>query len=249
MEGSSIDQAKRALELCLRTLSGDDRFNVIRFGDRFEKLFEESREYTDRSLEQAVAYVRRIDADLGGTEIYPALRHILDDIPLCNGLRRELIVLTDGQVSNEEEIVSLARSHRKKARIFGFGIGYGASESLVRGLARASGGAAEFISPDERLEEKVLGQFSRLDTPAMTDVRIDWNGLRVKQSPVEVPPIFSGDSFTVYGLLEDGSIDGDISLSAKIEGKDVAWSAPISFSDTGNLIPTFWARSAIRDLL
>ena len=248
MQGSSIEQAKRALELCLRTLSTDDSFNVIRFGSGFEKLFQNSREYNDDSLEQAIAYLRRIGADLGGTELYPALSHILNEMPLWNGIRRDLIVLTDGEVVNEEEIISLGRRHRKKARIFSFGIGYGASESLVRGLARATGGATEFISPDERIEEKVLRQFSRLGTPAMTDVRINWKGLRVKQSPVELPPIFSGDSFTIYGLVENGNVDGELSLSAKMEGKDVVWSAPVCFSGSGNLIPTLWARNYIRDL-
>jgi len=248
MGGSSIAQATRAIELCLRTLSAGDKFNIIRFGSNFESLFTTSMDYTDESLEKAVKYVQKIDADLGGTEIYPAMKHILKEMPYSNEHKRELIVLTDGQVSNEEEVIRLAGKHRDRVRIFSFGIGNGASESLVRGIARATRGAAEFISPEERIEDKVLRQFARLATPAIVDLRIDWKGMKVKQAPAQIPPIFSGDSFAVYGLIEGGSDTDQVTLSGMLEGKEIVWSVPLSFEGNGELIPTLWARNHIRDL-
>ena len=248
MDGSSIVHAKRALELCLRTLSEGDQFNIIRFGSRFETLFQTSMDYTDESLEKAVKYVQRIGADLGGTEIYHAMKHILEGMPYSNEHKRELIVLTDGEVGNEEAVIGLAGKHRDRVRIFSFGIGYGASESLVRGIARATRGAAEFISPDERIEDKVLRQFARLAIPAIVDLRVDWKGMKVKQAPAQIPPIFSGDSFTIYGLIEAGSDADQVTLSGKLEGKEIAWSVPVSFESNGELIPTLWARNHIRDL-
>jgi len=248
MSGSSIAPATSALELCLRTLSAGDRFNIIRFGSNFESLFKTSMDYTDESLEKAVKYVQKINADLGGTEIYPAMKHILEDMPYSNEHKRELIVLTDGEVGNEEAVIGLAGKHRDRVRIFSFGIGHGASESLVRGIARATRGAAEFISPEERIEDKVLRQFARLATPAIVDLRVDWKGMKVKQSPAQIPPIFSGDSFTIYGLIEGGSDADQVTLSGKLEGKEIAWSAPVSFEANGELIPTLWARNHIRDL-
>jgi len=247
MQGSSIKQASRALELCLKTLSAGDRFNIVRFGSTFEALFDQPQEFNEDSLRTAVAYMRKIRADLGGTEIYPALSHIFSSPP-SNTRRRELIVLTDGEVGNVNEVINLARSHRSDTRIFSFGIGYGSSESLVRGLARATEGAAEFISPDERIEEKVLRQFSRLATPSMTNVRIDWKGMQIKQSPADIPPIFSGDSFTVYGLIEGGVPAGALTLTANIGARETSWSAPIQFENDGDAVATLWARSYIREL-
>jgi len=247
MQGSSIKQASKALELCLKTLSAGDRFNIVRFGSTFEALFDQSREYDEDSLQTAVAYVRKIKADLGGTEIYPALSHIFSS-PLSAVRRRELIVLTDGEVGNVNDVISLARSHRQDTRIFSFGIGYGSSESLVRGLARATEGAAEFISPDERIEEKVLRQFSRIATPSLTNVCIDWKGMQIRQAPVDIPPIFSGDSFTVYGLIEDGVPAGALTLTANIGAREIHWAAPVQFENDGDLIATLWARSYIREL-
>ena len=40
-------------------------------------------------------------------------------------------------------------------RFFTFGIGSGASTSLVRGIARAGNGSAEFIADNERMQSKV----------------------------------------------------------------------------------------------
>jgi len=248
MSGSSIAPATSALELCLRTLSTGDRFNIIRFGSDFESLFKTSMDYTDESLEKAVKYVQKINADLGGTEIYSAMKHILEEMPYSNEHKREIIVLTDGEVSNEEAVIGLAGKHRDRVRIFSFGIGHGASESLVRGIARATRGAAEFISPEERIEDKVLRQFARLATPAIVDLRIDWKGMKVKQAPAQMPPIFSGDSFTIYGLIEGGSNADQVTLSGKLEGKEIAWSVPVSFEGNGEVIPTLWARNHIRDL-
>ncbi len=43
-------------------------------------------------------------------------------------------------------------------RVFTFGIGSGASTELVRGLARAGNGTAEFIQEGERMQPKVISK-------------------------------------------------------------------------------------------
>ena len=48
-------------------------------------------------------------------------------------------------------------------RCFTFGIGSGASSALVRGIARAGNGSAEFIADNERMQSKVCSPLN-LDT-------------------------------------------------------------------------------------
>src|SRR5215218_8108145 len=103
---------------------------------------------------------------------------------------------------NTDAVLELVRGHAATARVFAFGIGASPSRHLVNGLARAGGGAAEFIHPGERIEPKIVRQFGRLLSPALTNVSVTWEGLEVVQSPSTVPPMFAGDRLLMYGFAK-----------------------------------------------
>jgi Ca-activated chloride channel family protein len=244
MQGDSIAQAQRALALCVRALAEHDSFNIVCFGSSFTSLWPAPRPYDQTSLEEATQYIQQIQADLGGTEILAPLQHLLQMAPDPER-PRQLLVLTDGEVSNEADVIDLCAGYTATARVFAFGIGAGVSEHLIRGVARAAQGAAEFIYPGERIEPKVLRMFSRVHTPAFKDVHIDWGGLEVEQAPAVCPPVFSGDSLTVFGRLKGGTTDKVI-----LHTDAHIWEVPITLAqpETGGPIPTLWARHRIRDL-
>jgi Ca-activated chloride channel homolog len=249
MGGSSIEQVRAALHLCLRGLREGDRFNIVGFGSDFLPLFTDSRPYDQDSLEKASAWVDALDADMGGTEILPALRSVLQREPAA-GLSRQVVLLTDGEVTNEAAVVELAERHRSHTRIFTFGIGYGASEHLIRSLARVTRGEAEFIHPGERIEPKVLRQFARLGTPALREVKVEWQGAAVKlQAPHRPPAIFNGEPAVLYARLEAQGA-ATVILSGTAEGKPVSWTLPVDAGAAapGDLLATLAARVAIRDL-
>ena len=244
MQGDSIAQAQRALALCVRALAAHDSFNIVCFGSSFTSLWPAPRPYSQASLEEATQYIQQVQADLGGTEILAPLQHLLQAAPDPER-PRQLLLLTDGEVSNEAEVIDLCARYATTTRVFAFGIGAGVSEHLIRGVAHASYGAAEFIYPGERLEPKVLRMFGRVHTPAFKHVHIDWGGLEVEQAPAVCPPVFGGDSLTVFGRLKDGTTD-KVVLHADAH----TWEVPIALAqpESGGPIPTLWARHRIRDL-
>lgn len=244
MAGESIEQARRALGLSVRALGMADSFNIVRFGSSFESLFDVPRSFDEHTLERASAYIGGLDANLGGTEILNPLRACLE-APSDPQRPRRVLLLTDGQVSNEDEVMALAREHAKSTRIFSFGIGAGASEHLVRGTARASRGAAEMIHPGERIEPKVLRMFARVRMPVLDDARIDWNGLAVEQAPRDIPPVFAGEALTVLARIDNGSAS-EISLLAG--GERFTLPVALETAQTGTTVPLLWAREAIREL-
>ena len=242
MQGESIRQATAALELCLRSLSSGDTFNICRFGSSFDMFAPQSPGYSNGTLERALKFIRR-PADLGGTEIYKPLEAILS-VPPAAGSVRNVVVLTDGQVTNEPAVVELARTWRSSNRLFTFGIGSSASGYSVRNLARVSGGAAEFISGNERIEDKVLRTFSRIDSPMVTEVAVDWGGAEVQTAP-EIPPLFDGDLLRVLARAP-GRVPTEITLRCQLPGGPQSWTlaVPQPTSDE-NVIATAWARSMI----
>jgi hypothetical protein len=106
-------------------------------------------------------------------------------------------------------------------RVFTFGIGSGASSELVNGLARAGNGSAEFIQSDERMQPKVISSLKKALQPAVTDIQIQFDvpdSIKVIQSPVVIPAVFSDDHLIVYGIMS-GAIDATIKCQAVLTGK------------------------------
>jgi Ca-activated chloride channel family protein len=241
MGGTSIDEAKRALELCVRALDEGDSFDIVRFGSSHQSLFGTSRPFSEDTLKAALAYIAATNADLGGTEILAPLRAVCDR----PGQFRNILLLTDGQVSNESNVIALAESHSGRRRIFSFGIGAGASEHLVREVATASRGEAEMIAPGERIEPKVLRQFGRVRSPVLEDIKIDWGLMEVEAYPRHIPAIFGGDPLVVSAKVKAGHAT-ELTLMANGQ----RWSVPLDLerADAKSPVPTLWARAAIGEL-
>ena len=68
-----------------------------------------------------------------------------------------MFLLTDGEVCNIDQCVSLARENNGGNRVFTLGIGARADSGLVHGLADASGGDSAYVM-DERISETVIPQ-------------------------------------------------------------------------------------------
>ncbi|MBA2355964.1 MAG: VWA domain-containing protein [Acidobacteria bacterium] len=247
MQGDSIAEVRNALQLCLRSMTDGCAFNIVGFGDTCEALFPESRLYDQASLDAATRHVAQLDADLGGTELRPALEFVLMQ-PAKAGLRRCVMLLTDGGVTNTDRVIGLAAAHRATARIFTLGIGSAASQHLVRGVARAGGGAAEFIHPGERIEGRVLRQFARLLAPVMNDVRLEWVDGEVTSVPSEVPAVFAGQRLLAYGLVS-GRMPRAARLTATLPQGVQTWEVPIVDAPSdGAVVSTLVARARIREL-
>ena len=248
MQGASIEQVRNALQICLRSLESGCSFNIVGFGSAFESLFAECRPYNERSLAEASAYVASLDATLGGTELLPALQFVLEQAE-----RRErvmqLVVMTDGQVTNADAVIAEVATLIDRVRVFTFGIGRGASHHLVKGLARAGGGAAEFVYPGERLEPKIVRLFRRALSPALTGVEVDWGGLPVTNVPARVGSVFADEPLRLYGFMDECA-GGTVTLRARGADGLLSWSLGIQPADVadGTTVGVLAARAKIREL-
>ncbi len=116
----------------------------------------------------------------------------------------QLFILTDGGVSNLTECTETARIHSNKARCFTFGIGDNVSAELVKSLARKSNGKAEIIADHQDLQRIIPLQVKRALQPALTNIQLEWSDPEVneRQAPHNLPPIFSGERYLVYAMMD-----------------------------------------------
>ena len=207
MSGEPIASARATLELLLRSLSPGCAFNVVGFGTLFKLLFPfGSRLYDTESLQKATEYASKMNSDMLGTQVLPPLEEIYR-LHNVSGLSRQIIILTDGAVSNTEKVLRYVRDNRNKGRVFAIGIGSGVSTELVRGMAEAGGGRAVFVQEGERMQGKILRLLSDAMSPCLTHVELKVpNGVHL--FPSKIPQLFPNDRLVVYGL-----VDGSVSLS------------------------------------
>eukprot|EP00118_Oscarella_pearsei_P020097 m.216437 g.216437 ORF g.216437 m.216437 type:complete len:819 (+) comp39869_c0_seq7:2839-5295(+) len=260
MGGAYITAAKETLMLFLKSIPDDCYFNIIGFGSSFQKLFPQSVPYDQHSLNKAAGHTKRMKADLEGTELLPPLKEIFK-MPSVKGLPKQIFVLTDGAISNTYSVIQEVKKNADKARCFSVGIGSGASTELVKGIANGGRGSCEFIKSGERMQPKVMRMLKRALAPSICDVRVDWSlpgDAKAVQSPLKVPPVFSGDRLIIYGFLADlPTSDSALKCTASLKGyigKD-EFDVPIPFDvksdggqSEGKAIHQLVAMSLIRDL-
>ncbi|XP_075913294.1 von Willebrand factor A domain-containing protein 5A-like isoform X4 [Petromyzon marinus] len=234
-----IHSAKETLMLLLKSLPLGCFFNVYAFGSSYNSFFPESREYSQASMDEALKLVKGMSADLGGTEILEPLVAIYRSA--CRPEHpRQLMVLTDGEVSNTRDVISLVKKNASKHRCFSFGIGDGASTELIKGIAASGGGTAEFITGKERLQGKVLKALKCALQPTLTSVSLSWSlppGLSAIVVP-EVPrSIFLGQRTILYaqlaGTAPAAPWQGEAVLKYCLHGESVENRVPVT-SQTAN---------------
>lgn len=249
MGGRKMEQARTALLLCLRSLDEGDRFNVIQFDDSFKLMHRGTVELTQKSLEQADRWIKSIEAD-GGTEMLAPLREALAQFgdESCEPI---LVLLTDGEVGNDREIVQYVKREQGRTRVFTFGIDSAVNSWLLRELASNSGGAAEFITPDERVEEKVLRQFTQIATPLLRDVEVEWQGAKV-DSLYPAPPwtLFWGRPLTVLGRIGTASGEARLALRGRAgeDAFETSCALDLSQGRADAAVRLCWAKRHLKSL-
>jgi hypothetical protein len=112
--------------------------------------------------------------------------------------------MTDGEISNVDQVLDLCRSMSTSTRIFSFGLGRSPSRSLIKGLARATNGRFVFIPPDTNVDVYVGEQLEKALQSSITNIQVKWNlGRNVTKVPTKTPPVYVNDRLIVYALAND----------------------------------------------
>ncbi|XP_071167548.1 von Willebrand factor A domain-containing protein 5A-like isoform X5 [Mytilus edulis] len=244
MSNVRIKKAKETLLLLLKSLPVGCLFNVVSFGSDFSTLFEQSEEYSEKTLDQALSLQAQMEADMGGTEILQPLQQIYSK-NCKQGYPRQIFLLTDGGVSNTEEVIKLAKKNNGNTRVFTFGIGDGASTSLIKNVAKASNGKAIFIKDNDNMQAKVITAMKGSLDNCLSEVSLHWDipkCFTITDIPKEPPVVFHGDKLVLFALLKSSDaksgISGSFKLKGRFGGKDISHKVKIEIpSSSHNDLP------------
>src|SRR5260221_5665035 len=148
----------------------------------------------------------------GGTELLPALRHVLGVHQRFSARRRSHIILvTDGQVANEEAVSKEVSG--KALPVHCFGIDHAVNEAFLRQLSGQQRGTSVFLTPNDDLIRPVAILGSRLSRPAFTHLTLDGDW---ELAGTELPDIYVGQ--VVFAPIRANGNRSDL----KVAGKDSA---------------------------
>ncbi|XP_025051683.1 von Willebrand factor A domain-containing protein 5B2 [Alligator sinensis] len=203
MSGPNIDRIKEGLLVAVKSLPSGSLLNIAGFGSNIKPLFPASKPCSNENLRLACEHIQKLRADMGGTNLLAALSWMLGQ-RLHRGSPRQLFLFTDANVSNAGRVIELVRRQASTVRCFSFGLGSGACRRLLRSLAKVSRGRAEFLSPEERLQPKLIKSLKKAIEPAVSDITIDWyvpDTMEALLSPNEIAALYPGDRLISYCTL------------------------------------------------
>ncbi|XP_074768148.1 von Willebrand factor A domain-containing protein 5B2 [Athene noctua] len=203
MSGPDLDKVKEALLVALKSLPSGTLLNIAGFSTEVKPLFPSSRLCSNETLRRACEHVAGLGADTGSTNLLAALGWALAQ-PLRHGYPRQLFLFTNTAAGNAGRILRLVRRQASTVRCFSFGMGSRVCRRLLKGMAKVSRGRAEFLSPTERLQPKLIKSLKKAIEPAVSDITIDWyvpDSMEALLSPTELPALYPGDRLVSYCVL------------------------------------------------
>ncbi len=259
VDEGKMDKARKALLFGIKTLRDGDRFNIINFAGE-EHLMERGLIRADAAgKKRGEEFVGRLQPT-GGTNINDSLLASLRQFE--NGDRPKMLVfMTDGlptvgETKADRIIANLKSSKKLDIRIFPFGFGYDVNTTLLDRLGSENSGMSDYVQPKEDLEIKVSNFFSRVSSPVLSDLELDFGPVLADFTyPRKLTDIFRGMQMTVVGRYRNTNDLNDITL--KLTGKTGREVRTFNYtdldfpirSDENNFLPRLWASRRVGWLL
>src|SRR5882672_9190718 len=249
MAGTSIQQAREALLQALDRLGPNDRFAILAFSSGYHEFASEPLTATAENVAAARRFVQHLEAG-GGTEMLPALLHLMRK-PEIPGYLRHIVLLTDGDLGNEEEIFAALRRDLGGARLYTVAIGSAPNFFLATKMAQYGRGTFTHIADISEIREQMARLFESIESPVLTDVKLSFEGVEVAEVyPGRVPDLFVHQPVLIFGRISQGRV-GKVHLSGRAGNEPyettIAFDASKATFHPG--ITTLWARQRVEELM
>ncbi|MFT5181183.1 MAG: Ca-activated chloride channel family protein [Alphaproteobacteria bacterium] len=251
MHGPAIALAREAAQLALERLTTRDRFNLIVFDNETRRLFSHVQPATRANVKRGLDALRALTSD-GGTEMHAALTAAFAD-QAPEGRLRQVVFLTDGSVSNEHALTELIETKLGSTRLFTVGLGSAPNSFFMRRAAEAGRGTFTYIDKPGEVASKMGALHRKLERPALTDIRLDWQ-LQTLAAPEVfpkiIPDLYIGDpvSFSVRVPDQSGEgVVGALRISGRLNNEEWSRLVPLASIKPVAGVAGVWGRAKVAD--
>jgi Ca-activated chloride channel family protein len=203
MSGPPLDKAKQVVALLIESLGDGDQLELIAFSSEPRRYKPTAVDASTGEKQAAIRWLRRLAAG-GGTEMRTAVIEALH--ALRPGAQRQVVLVTDGYIGGETEIVrQLYAGLPASCRLHFVGVGSAVNRSLAIAMARAGRGAEVRCDLDGDAERAVKRLIDRTRSPVLTDLALEGSAL-LAQTPEAVPDVYAASPVVVAVKLGDGEL-------------------------------------------
>jgi Ca-activated chloride channel family protein len=251
MSGQPLEQAKTVAMELLHSLDHGDRFEILAFANEVRPLIAGPVQAGEKSVDRACKELRKLEAS-GATEMKEAIIKALK--PLRPGSQRQVILLSDGYIGFEQEVIGeIWRGLVPGARVHAVGVGSAPNRTLTRGAARAGRGTEIVIGLEEDAKKAAQRLLQATVRPALTDLAVQGSAL-LSCAPKKPADVFAGRPVLIFAEVKPEG--GHLRVSGKAAGESPSWALEIpplisgssqGISSTPVAIGALFGREAIED--
>lgn len=248
--GQPLQKCKEVMHYALDHMNDDDTFQVISFNNTATVLFDHPEKATAAMRARARTYIDGLQAN-GGTWMAPAVEKACS-IPADDHRLRIVTFMTDGYVGNDFQIVGLVKKLRGNSRWFPFGTGNSVNRFLIDNIAKVGGGEADYVYLNSKAAEAGKKFYDKIASPVLTDVKVDFNGLEVKEVfPKDLSDVWAEKPLYITGRYTKAG-HGNVTISGYSGGKPykqtLAVDLPVS-NGANDVLGSLWARAKVDRLM
>lgn len=267
MHGWKIAAARRAAARIVDSLGTRDRFAVLAFDNVVQSPpgVDALVPASDRNRWAAVAWLADVEAR-GGTEMLQPLRAAAALLaspapagPSAAGAGQDiaadrfLVLVTDGQVAGEDQILAAVAPVAGRTRIFTLGIDQAVNAGFLRRLAAFGAGRCELVESEDRLDEVMTSLHRRISPPLATGLRVEAAGVELvpdETAPAREPDLHPGGPCTLSGRWRAVAPPTAVTVTVRGDGDGPQGlrEQVVVTAAADQAVRTCWARARVRDL-
>ena len=221
MSGEPIKLVQDSLNLLIQSLPLNSYYQLIGFGSDFIKYDEIPKEYNKDNIQSTKEIILTLDSKLGGTNIFDPLKSIYNDNHYnLIKLPKYIILLTDGEVENKDDVLNLILQNNSQFKVHSIGLGKYFSKELIKGVGINGKGSFHFCEQLKDLNKTII------ETLNNCMLSIYSCNFLLKNNNLNVIKTFENDnkyyyqfSKLTFSFIVKGKINDDENIEIEFENK------------------------------